>query len=231
MYHNAMKSIDPYYVSKENGRTWLYHRNDARFKGVGVDFLSDQSLYRMRCGGGRQQAIAKAVGLKKGNRPTVLDATAGLGRDAFVLASLGCRVHMVERSSIIFALLEDGLRRAYNDKNIGPWVQERLSLQQANSGHDDDQWPFVPDVVYLDPMFPPKNKAAKVKKEMQVLQHILDGDPDSQMLLPWALSLAQQRVVIKLPDEAPSFASIDPDTVIKTRKNRFAVYFKKLNTV
>ena len=41
--------------------------------------------------------IARAIGLNSPTAPHVLDATAGLGGDAFVLASLGCPVTMVER--------------------------------------------------------------------------------------------------------------------------------------
>ncbi|XPE60710.1 class I SAM-dependent methyltransferase [Shigella flexneri] len=39
--------------------------------------------------GGRGEAVAKAVGIKGDYLPDVVDATAGLGRDAFVLASVG----------------------------------------------------------------------------------------------------------------------------------------------
>ena len=56
--------------------------------------------------------LAKAVGLKKGACPDVIDCTAGLGRDAFVLASLGCRVVMLERVTVVHALLNDGLAQA-----------------------------------------------------------------------------------------------------------------------
>jgi hypothetical protein len=53
--------------------------------------------HRRKFGGGRGEAVAKAVGIKGDYLPDVVDATAGLGRDAFVLASVGCRVRMLER--------------------------------------------------------------------------------------------------------------------------------------
>ncbi|MFA0173170.1 class I SAM-dependent methyltransferase, partial [Vibrio splendidus] len=84
--------------------------------------------------------------------------TAGLGRDAFVLASLGCKVQMVERHPVVAALLDDGLQRAKKDPDIGGWVSERMKLIHASS-HDaldklsNDPNFEQPDVVYLDPMY------------------------------------------------------------------------------
>ena len=77
-----------------------------------VDFLSDALNYRRQHGGGIKQALARAVGIKPGIRPSILDATAGLGQDSFLMATLGCKVTMVERSPLIAALLYDGLERA-----------------------------------------------------------------------------------------------------------------------
>ena len=44
--------------------------------------------------------MARAV--KAGGGVRVLDCTAGLARDAFVLASLGCEVTLVERSRVVY---------------------------------------------------------------------------------------------------------------------------------
>jgi 16S rRNA (guanine1516-N2)-methyltransferase len=84
----------------------------------------------------------------------VVDATAGLGRDAFVLASVGCRVRMLERNPVVAALLDDGLARGYADPEIGPWLQERLQLIHASSLTALTDITPRPQVVYLDPMFP-----------------------------------------------------------------------------
>ncbi|MCK5323461.1 MAG: class I SAM-dependent methyltransferase, partial [Desulfobulbaceae bacterium] len=98
-----------------------------------VDFTGGPVRYRREHGGGRRQPLARAVGLKHGLTPNVLDATAGLGRDAFVLACLGCRVQLIERSSILAALLEDGLRRAAADSNIKSIIIDRMVLIRDNS--------------------------------------------------------------------------------------------------
>lgn len=131
---------------------------------VFVDFVEGAVAHRRKFGGGRGQSIAKAVGLKAGANPTVVDATAGLGRDAFVLASLGCQVTMLERHPVVAALLADGLQRAQQDSEIGGWMRERMSLRSGPALENLQQLGFTPDVVYLDPMFPHRQKSALVKK-------------------------------------------------------------------
>ena len=78
---------------------------------ISVDFLGGPVAYRSRSGRSRRQPIALAVGMRSGTR-TVMDATAGLGGDAFLLAALGCTVTAVERSPVLAALIRDGLARA-----------------------------------------------------------------------------------------------------------------------
>ncbi|TOM58423.1 16S rRNA (guanine(1516)-N(2))-methyltransferase, partial [Vibrio parahaemolyticus] len=89
----------------------------------------------------------------------VIDATAGLGRDAFVLASLGCRVRMLERHPVVAALLDDGLQRGYQDAEIGKWLKERMSLIHASSITALKEVTHAPDVIYLDPMYPHRQKS------------------------------------------------------------------------
>ncbi len=215
-------------------RLELRKLDEPKLGAIFVDLVGGAVAHRRKFGGGKGQAIAKAAGLNKGVTPTVLDGTAGLGRDAFVLASLGCKVQMVERNPVVAALLDDGLQRAKQDEEIGFWVSERMSLLHASS-HDalqqlTQQTDFVqPDVVYLDPMYPhPENKkkSALVKKEMRVFQSLVGADLDADGLLAPALQLATKRVVVKRPDYAHWLAQQAPTMAIETKKNRFDVYVK-----
>ncbi|WP_413285476.1 class I SAM-dependent methyltransferase [Vibrio sp. MA40-2] len=215
-------------------RLELRKLDEPKLGAIYVDLIGGAVGHRRKFGGGKGQAIAKAAGLNKGVTPTVLDATAGLGRDAFVLASLGCRVQMVERNPVVAALLDDGLTRAKNDPNIGSWVSQRMSLIHASS-HDalqqlmDDDDFIHPDVVYLDPMYPhPEGKkSALVKKEMRVFQSLVGADLDADELFEPAMSLANKRVVVKRPDYANWLNQQKPSMAIETKKNRFDVYVKK----
>ena len=193
---------------------------------VHVDFTAGPSAHRRRFGGGRNQPLARAVGLKGGALPAVVDATAGLGRDAFVLACLGCTVQLVERSPIIAALLRDGLRRAEHDPDIGPLVAERLRLHVGDSGEylrrlGEDQ---RPDVVYLDPMYPHRRKSALGGKEMRLLRRWVGDDDDAPTLLDAALACARRRVVVKRPRLASALAGPRPDVQITAPNTRFDVY-------
>ncbi|MCL2915157.1 class I SAM-dependent methyltransferase [Shewanella corallii] len=204
----------------------LKKRDEPKLGGIFVDFVSGAVAHRRKFGGGRGQAIAKAVGLKQGENPSVVDGTAGLGRDAFVLASLGCKVIMVERHPVVAALLEDGLRRGYEDSEIGDWLQQRLSMVHASSLEALPELGLAPDVVYLDPMYPHREKSALVKKEMRVFQSLVGADLDADGLLGPALTLAGKRVVVKRPDYAEDLDGVKPSAVIATKKNRFDVYVK-----
>ncbi len=215
-------------------RLELRKLDEPKLGAIYVDLIGGAVGHRRKFGGGKGQAIAKAAGLNKGATPTVLDGTAGLGRDAFVLASLGCKVQMVERHPVVAALLDDGLQRAKQDPEIGSWVGERMSLIHASShtALDDlaqDESFTKPDVVYLDPMYPhPENKkkSALVKKEMRVFQSLVGADLDADNLLQPALALATKRVVVKRPDYAHWLAEQKPTMAIETKKNRFDVYVK-----
>ncbi len=191
---------------------------------IRIDFVSGRVAYRRKYGHAGGEAISRAVGIKKSHRPNVVDATAGLGRDAFVLATLGCCVHMIERSKEIAQLLDDALRRAANDEKIGPLIQGKLSLTCGDSRKALLQVPFEPEVIYLDPMFPPKEKSALVKKDMRMLQEIVGEDEDADELLKLSLTMATNRVVVKRPAYAGFLAEMKPHTSIKTKKHRFDIY-------
>ncbi len=205
----------------------LFKRDEPKLGGISVDFIEGAVAHRRKFGGGRGQAIAKAAGLKQGVNPTVLDGTAGLGRDAFVLASLGCNVSLVERHPVVAALLDNGLQRAYQDSEIGSWMLQRMHLLPSH--HIEllaEEMANSVDVVYLDPMYPHREKSALVKKEMRVFQTLVGCDDDADALLAPALQIASKRVVVKRPDYAEDLAGLTPSAVIETKKNRFDVYVK-----
>lgn len=194
---------------------------------VRAEFVTGKMGYRREHGGGSGQLVARAVGLQKTKAGLhVVDATAGLGQDAFVLASLGCRVSLFERNPAIHALLADGLARAALNVDCAP-VVARMTLQAGssidwltNAGDEGN----VADVVYLDPMFPQRDKSALVKKEMQVFRTIVGDDDDSEALLTAALAAAKYRVAVKRPRKAPAITGPEPGTRIEGKSSRYDIY-------
>ncbi len=194
-----------------------------------VDFTSGTLRYRLQKGGGTGQLLAKAVGIKGSHRPTILDATAGMGRDGFILAWLGCNVTMIERSPILAALLEDGLQRGLDDKEIGGIVRDRITLVVGNSVDIMGKLAKEarPETVYLDPMYPMRIKSALVKKEMRYIKAIAGDDDDAPKLLEIALATALKRVTVKRPRLAPAIAGPEPTTAIKSKNSRYDIYLVK----
>jgi 16S rRNA (guanine1516-N2)-methyltransferase len=194
---------------------------------VRVDFVAGAVAHRRLFGGGNGQMIAKAVGVQSGVRPLVLDATAGLGRDAFVLAQLGCRVTLIERHPLIAALLEDGLLRAQIDPEVALIVGQ-MHLLRGNAIDLMRAWQGEPpQVIYLDPMFPHRDKSASVKKEMRLFRPLVGDDDDAPALLEAALALATHRVVVKRSRKAPAIAGVQPGYVLEGNASRFDIYPKK----
>lgn len=177
----------------------------------------------------RRELLARAIGFK-GKPLEVIDMTAGLGRDAAVLALLGCHVTAIERDSVVFALLEDGLRRARATPEIPDALSEGLTLVRADACEYLQALPpgRQPDVIYLDPMFPERTGTALVKKEMRLLSRLLGDHDDADRLLEAALHTGCHRVVVKRPAHAPHIATPlirQSPLEFRGRSARFDVYF------
>ena len=211
----------------ESGLT--LHQAGSPNKGIRVDFAGGGLRHRRLYGGGKNQQIAKAVGIGPKFRPLVADLTAGLGRDGFALASLGAEVILCERHPVVFALLEDGVQRAAReaagDSELARII-DRMHLKRIDAlGFLEKLHPGeMPDVIYLDPMFPARDKSAQVKKEMAIFQHLLDHETGTGNLLNAALGKARFRVVVKRPLHAAFLEDIKPGYSIKGSSTRFDIY-------
>ncbi len=187
------------------------------------DFTGGAVRHRFRFGGGRGQALPRAVGMKGGRSPMVVDATAGLGRDAFLLASLGARVILIERSPEIHKLLEDAMARANDAGGEVAEVIERMTLLRGDAR---DLLPTLsPEIVLVDPMHPPRKKTALVKSEMRLIREIVGTGEDSIDLMKVALATARKRVVLKWPQRADPMAGIGPPShQIAGKSTRYDVF-------
>ncbi|CAA9574830.1 MAG: 16S rRNA (guanine(1516)-N(2))-methyltransferase [uncultured Truepera sp.] len=193
---------------------------------VYADFVGGRADFRRRHGGGRAQPLARAVGLRGGVSPTIVDATAGLGRDAFVLASLGARMVLLERSPVVGTLLADGLRRALENAEVSA-IAARMTLQVGDAVTYLGTLNVRPDVVYLDPMYPHTDKSALQKKEMRLFRRLVGPDDDAPQLLETALHVARTRVVVKRPAQAPFLGEVRPNGKIKSKNTRFDLYLSR----
>lgn len=196
---------------------------------VRVQFDEGTLGFRLGADRVRHEAVVKACGLLKATAPVrVFDATAGLLRDACVLAAAGAEVGVGERSPVIAALAEDGLARAAADPRLADLLS-RLHFQPGDSRAHllalaERPLAERPHVVYLDPMFPHREKSALVKKEMRVFRAVVGEDPDADALLAPALAAASRRVVVKRPRHAPWLDGRQPSLVQEGKSARFDIY-------
>ncbi|MBF0264684.1 MAG: class I SAM-dependent methyltransferase [Gammaproteobacteria bacterium] len=194
-----------------------------------IDFNAGNYRHRRLFGGGKNQLIARAMGINKGFSPHIYDATAGLARDAFVLAGLGCKITMIERTNILAGLLQDALQKALTVPEVKT-ICANMDLIHADSieyfthfiKNNSNQ--KIPDIIYLDPMYPDKKGSALVKKEMQFLQQTVGKDHDASNLLEASINLAKYRVVVKRPKSSDYLGHIKPQLQLLEKKQRLDIY-------
>ncbi len=231
-FHNQAQALAqtmqlPLHTEKSKDPTfYLYYNNDglnliATHLNLGplhLDFNHGALHQRLQRAAISKEPLARAVGLHKKPALQLCDATAGIGREGCLLASLGARVTLVERSPIMVALLSDALNRCHD-----AW-RERVNLIAADSRDflmaAQEQF----DVVYLDPMFEAHSHKAQVKKEMQYLQALMGPEVDADALLTVALNLKPGRVVVKRPLKARNLLEKKPDFCLTLAAYRFDVY-------
>ncbi len=207
-------------VRSASGRVELKPKT-APYGSVFVDF--SQIEIHKPAARSLRQPLARALGLARARGTTlrVVDATAGLGGDSWLMAALGCEVIALERSPVVFALLEDGLRRA---SEFELEVVGRIDAKCIDACDALRNWKEPrPDVVFLDPMFPSKRKAALERKEMRALRSLVGSDEDAEALFDAAICLATRRVVVKLPLHAGPLAP-RPASEQKGKSMRYDVY-------
>lgn len=186
-----------------------------------VDFL--KPAFRRRWRHPYQELVVQASKIRACPFPLVIDATAGLGRDGFLLAAAGFQVHMIERNPLVAALLLDGLERISADPEAAA-ICQRIHLTVGDAFDSLASLPAQPEVIYLDPMFPERMKSAKVKQELQLLQLITDQPEDGEGLLRMALSCKPKKIVVKRPRKGSFLMDLPPGYSLKGKAVRIDVY-------
>ncbi len=192
---------------------------------LSADFVGGAVGYRFRAGAAAGHALCKAAGVSERRHPAVIDATAGLGRDAFLLAAKGARVTLIERSPEVHRLLQEGLDAARAASPDLAAVVSRMTLLHGDSRA------LLPrldaDVVLVDPMHPPRRKSALVKQEMRQLRALVGDDPDVLELMRAALSSRCRRVVLKWPLRAEPLPGLSrPSYLIAGKTVRYDVFVR-----
>ncbi len=147
------------------------------------------------------QPFKKAL-LLSGKVGSVLDATAGRGHDAFLMAAWGFSVRAFERNSAVWKQLETAL----SDLELKPnslahtLLHSNLSFEWGDALFSSDLPNNAFDIVYVDPMYAAKRKTAASTKEVLALRELV-GSPSEPLetIIERALQIARKKVVLKRP--------------------------------
>ena len=208
-------------IVSRNGLS-LARPNDAEMTGtVQVDFTTGAWIRRLKRVG--TERLVKAMGKKSRKVTRIVDATGGLGRDSFLLAAAGFQLQVFERNPVLAALLADGLNRA-SKTAVSEKICRRIRFSPGDAIDFLAPGEAVAEIIYLDPMFPGTTSTAKVKKDLQMIQHVTDEDADIDPLFACALQAAGERVVVKRPKKGPWLSDRRPDYSLAGTTIRFDVY-------
>lgn len=191
-----------------------------KMKKLQVDFTT--AAWTLRLQRVRKEQLIQAMGRTTPEKSWIIDTTGGLGRDSFLLAAAGFNIRVFERNPVLAALLADGLSRTAQHKTME--IAKRISLSSGDARHYLETRRPVADIIYLDPMFPPRKNSAKVKKELQIIQQIVGNDGDYDELFSLALQNANKRVVVKRPKKGPWINSMHPSYSVQGKTIRFDIY-------
>ena len=179
------------------------------------------------------ELIVKAVKIRGMHKLRILDATAGLGEDSFLLAAAGHEVLLCEYNKVIFSLLQDAVSRAKQSDDIceiagrmkcicadSISICERIRLKEPVY----ESQIFEPDVVFLDPMFPEKTKNSLTNKKLQLFQKLEAPCTTEQDLLSSAFQINAKKVVVKRPLKGDYLAGKKPGYSIEGKTIRYDCY-------
>lgn len=186
-----------------------------------VDFASPGTHRRVANPG--RELLVRAAKVRRTMQPLLIDATAGLGSDGFLLAAAGFRVQMFEVNPVVAALLADGLARARRNPALTA-IAERIRLTACDAQTALGNLYEHPEVIYLDPMFPERTKSALVKQELRLLQLLDPHSLDPGQLLRAALAVQARKVVVKRPRTGPCLLDMPPAYAVRGKAIRFDVY-------
>jgi 16S rRNA (guanine1516-N2)-methyltransferase len=190
-----------------------------------IGFSSGSMGYRYWKGQSRAHPLVRALGKSISKLPNIIDATAGLGRDAFILASVGCHVTMIERNPKIFAMLAEAVAAEKAKDNGLAAVLDRMTLLHG------DAKALLPslsaDIIVIDPMHPERKSSALTKIDLRLLREVVGGNADASLLVQIALTCKCEKVILKWPAQADALEGLPkPNHSIIGRTTRYDVFVK-----
>lgn len=200
-----------------DGQYWL-HSPEPRERPIGI--CIDEALRRhekfFQTHSLRDEVLARAIGVKGGERPRVLDLTAGLLGDSLLFLAFGCRVTALERNPVVGFLIRSALANARHERLQNFQFIESDASCYLNSSSGEE-------VIFFDPMFEDANAKSSPKKEMRIFRNLVGQDLDAKTIFSLAESKAK-RLVVKRPRLSVAL-SAQRAVEFTGKATRYDVYF------
>ena len=193
--------------------------------GFGLTYQGDFAetmMHRVTNGRLQHEMLVKAASSEKEGRKAI-DATAGMGEDAFVLAAQGYEVTLYEQNPVVAALLKDAIRRAKKNQILKD-IAGRMKVVEADSVECMSKLLDPVDVIYLDPMFPARQKSSLINKKLQLIQKLEPPCSEETDLFDAALKVCPSRIIVKRPLKSECLAGREPSYTLKGKAIRYDCY-------
>ena len=204
--------------------TILFHAKGVSLTGYGLSYQGDfeNMLHRVTNGRLQHEMLVRAAKSDKPGRKAI-DATAGMGEDAFLLAAQGYEVTLFEQNPVIAVLLKDALRRAKKHPVLKD-IASRMNLVQDNSVEGMSKLLDPVDVIYLDPMFPARQKSSLINKKLQLIQKLEPPCSEETDLFDAAISASPSKIIVKRPLTSEFLAGRKPSYTLNGKAIRYDCY-------
>ena len=193
--------------------------------GFGLTYQGDFAetmMHRVTNGRLQHEMLVKAASSEKEGRKAI-DATAGMGEDAFLLAAQGYEVTLYEQNPVVAALLKDAIRRAKKNQILKD-IAGRMKVVEADSVESMSKLLDPVDVIYLDPMFPARQKSSLINKKLQLIQKLEPPCSEETDLFDAALKVGPSRIIVKRPLKSEYLAGREPSYTLKGKAIRYECY-------
>lgn len=207
-----------------NYLTVLFDSSGVSLSGFGLSYQGDfeNMLHRVTNGRLQHEMLAKAVKTDQENLKAI-DATAGMGEDSLLLAACGYQVTLYEQNPVIAILLKDALRRAKKNTVLKDIVS-RMQLVEEDSIEYLNKRLDPVDVIYLDPMFPGRQKSGLINKKLQLIQKLEPPCSEETALFDAAMAAQPSKIIVKRPLKSPYLDERVPSYSLKGKAIRYDCY-------
>lgn len=204
--------------------TVMFDSKGVSLIGYGLTYQGNfENMLRRVTNGRLSHEMLVRAAKAEGENLKAIDATAGMGEDGFLLAAYGYEVTLYEQNPVIAALLKDALRRARKHPVLKD-IAGRMKLIEGDSVECLTKLMDPVDLIYLDPMFPERQKSGLINKKLQLIQKLEPPCSGEKALFDAAVKAAPSKIIVKRPLKSVHLAGRESSYILKGKAIRYDCY-------